>query len=125
MNQFIKENNFNFEILEIGTARGYTAMCMSEAINDNNDNSKIFSLDIISNKEKFFQRTFLGNYKVSRSEILKNFSHNLLKNITLIQSDTFSDLKKITFHNLKFAFIDGEHNFKYLIKELEFVRNIC
>lgn len=123
LNEFIKKNNNNFEILEIGTARGYTALCMSEAINNNKDNSKIFSLDVISNKKKFFQGTYLGNKKVSRFDILKNFSYELLKNIIFIQSDTFCDLEKITFHNLKFAFIDGEHNFKYLIKELEFCNN--
>lgn len=120
LNDYIKENNNNFEILEIGSARGYTSLCMSQAIINNKDKSKILSLDVISNDSKFFQKTYIGNKKVSRSDILKNFSHELLKNIIFIQADTYSDLEKIAFQNLKFAFIDGEHNFKYLSKELEY-----
>ena len=120
LDDYIKNNNKNFEILEVGSARGYTSLCMSQAIINNQDKSKIFSLDVIGNNNKFFQKTYIGNKKVSRSDILKNFSHELLKNIIFIQADTYSDLEKITFHNLKFAFIDGEHNFKYLSKELEF-----
>lgn len=123
LDEFIKKKNNNFEIIEVGTARGYTSLCMSQAINDNNDNSKILSLDVIPNNKKFFQRTYLGNEKVSRSKILENFSNKLLENIIFLQSDTFSDLDKIVFHNLKFAFIDGEHNYKYLIKELNFCKN--
>ena len=43
--------------------------------------------------------------------------------IGMISQMDFSDLDKIVFHNLKFAFIDGEHNYKYLIKELNFCKN--
>lgn len=120
LDDYLKKNNNNFEILEIGSARGYTSLCMSQAIINNNNNSKILSLDVIGNDSKFFQKTYIGNKRVSRFDILKNFSSELLKNIIFIKADTYSDLEKITFHNLKFVFIDGEHNFKYLSKELEY-----
>ncbi len=120
LDNFIKNNNRNFEILEIGTSRGYTSLCMSQALLDNKDSSKIISLDVIHNNKKFFQKTYLGNKKVSRLEILENISFELLKNINFIQADSYTDLKKIIFHNLRFAYIDGEHTFKYLIKELKY-----
>ena len=40
-------SNINFNIVETGTARGFSSICMSRALLDLNKNGKIFTIDIL------------------------------------------------------------------------------
>jgi len=121
LKKYIKKKNKDITILEVGTAKGFSTLCFSLALNDYKFNSKIISLDVISSYEKFFQKTFLGNFKVSRREIMSKIESNLLNKIIFLQGDSLSDLKKIYLNQIDFCFLDGEHNRKYLSNELNYV----
>ena len=122
LKNYLKEKREEINILEIGTARGFSSLCMSLALNDYEYPSKIITFDVISNDSKIFQKTFLSNEKVSRKQILDKLPENLIKKIIFFQGDSLSDLKKIFIKNINFCYLDGEHNRKYLENELNFVK---
>ena len=123
LKNYLKDKREEINILEIGTARGFSSLCMSLALNDYEYPSKIITFDVISNDSKIFQKTFLSNEKVSRKQILDKLPEDLVKKIIFFQGDSLSDLKKIYIKNINFCYLDGEHNRKYLENELNFVKN--
>ena len=49
------DNKFDeITILETGTARGYSSICMSKALNDRKQKGKIFTIDILPNNKKMY-----------------------------------------------------------------------
>ena len=123
LKNYLRDKREEISILEIGTAKGFSSLCMSLALSDYEYQSKIITFDVISNDTKFFQKTFLSNKKVSRKQILDKLPEDLVKKIIFFQGDSLSDLKKIFIKNINFCYLDGEHNRKYLENELNFVKN--
>ena len=123
LKNYLEEKKENITILEVGTARGFSSLCMSLALKDYKYQSKILSLDVISNDTKFFQKTFFGNKKVSRKDILGHLDNELVDKIIFLQGDSLSDLKKLFINNINFCYLDGEHNRKYLENEINYVKN--
>ena len=71
-------------ILEIGTAGGYSAMCMAKALHDNNIDGKIYTVDPVK-----------SNIHDEKIKVLTGY---------------FSEVKKLI-PKCDFAFIDGGHNY--------------
>jgi hypothetical protein len=127
LDKYIKDNkNINFfNILETGTARGFSSLCMAKALYDNQVNGKIYTIDsIIPNDKKIFWNC-IGDFEYgmsTREQLFKKWSH-LLPYIDFI----FGDSKKIlhtNFNNIDrfhFSFLDAQHDYDYLSHELKWV----
>ena len=55
LRKYIQDQNINYiKILEIGTARGFSSICMSKAINDTGIKGVINTIDIIPHKKEIY-----------------------------------------------------------------------
>ena len=122
LRKFIYKNNLNnINILETGSARGFSSVCMSKAVNDSKVNGKIISIDIISSDEKIYWNCiddFEG--KKTRTELLSKWK-NETKNINFLVGPTRIILKKIEPQRFHFAFLDGMHDYLNVKTEFNFV----
>ena len=107
-----REKKINITILETGTARGFSAICMSKALNDRNSNGKIITLDCISHNQKIYWNSITDfEGKKDRSELLQKWS-NELSNIIFLQGWNLDILSKIGVERINFAFLDAQHTKK-------------
>ncbi len=120
-NYIAKNSPESLTIIETGTARGFSAVCMSKAINDCKYDGSIISVDILPNDKKIYWNSISDiEGKKTRGEILKKWE-NLTKIIKFIQGDSAKVLSNLNLERVNFAFLDGSHNVKKLKKEFEWV----
>ena len=110
-----------FIIFETGTAKGFSSLCMSKALNDTDQNGTIYSVDLVPHQIKSYWNV-IDDYdgKKTREELLKNWK-NILKNIIFITGNINSVLNKIDLKYINFAFIDSIHTSTQIIKEFKFI----
>ena len=122
LRKYIQDQKTNYiKILEIGTARGFSSICMSKAIIDSKIDGDISTIDIISNKNKIYWNCIDDHDgKKSRQELLNPWQKEL-KNIHFLTGPSSLILKKINCERINFAFIDGMHNDFNVRKEFKFI----
>lgn len=119
-----KNQQDTITILETGTARGYSSICMSKALNDHKVNGKIYTIDILPNNTKMYWNCIEDHDgKKTRFELLSQWEKEL-KNIIFIEGTTKKKLKNIDLKRINFAFLDAAHTFKDVIYEFNFVSKL-
>jgi hypothetical protein len=114
------ENNpkSNLIILETGTARGFSSVCMSKAISDCKSVGEINTIDILPNNKKIYWNSISDiDGKKTRPELLQKWNE-YTNRIIFHSGDSINVLKKLYLKRVNFAFLDGSHNKKKL--EIEF-----
>lgn len=117
----IKNENKYLTILETGTARGFSSLCLSKAINDQNIKGKIITIDCIPHNKKIFWNCisdFQG--EKTREELLSKWGTEL-DNIIFIQGWTIETLNKIGLNRINFAFLDAQHTKESVLEEFKFI----
>lgn len=114
-------------IVETGTARGFSAMCMAKALHDQKRDGKIYTIDVLPNDQKMYWNCiedFSG--EKTRPELLKNWGH-LLDYIEFVQGDSKKVLdelhEKYFVPRVHFAFLDAQHTYSYLKHEMDWSRD--
>ncbi len=111
----------NLIILETGTARGFSSVCMSKAISDCKKNGEIFTIDILPNNKKIYWNSISDIYgKKTRLELLKNWS-KYTNRIKFYSGDSTKVLRNLNLNRINFAFLDGSHNKKKVTREFEWI----
>ncbi len=116
-----KTNKKNFIIFETGTAKGFSSICMSKALNDMGVNGKIYTTDIIPHDEK-------RNWNViddlegpkTRKQLLNNWTKET-SNIIFINGNINNIIKNLNLDNINFAFIDSIHTETQIVKEFKYI----
>ena len=76
-----KNKNEKINIFDFGTARGFSALCMSKVLRDTASNGRIYTLDIIPNRKKIYWNTYFDKFgKRSRLNLLSKWP-NLIEDI--------------------------------------------
>ena len=117
------EDSGTLNILDIGTARGFSSLCLANVLDDFKINGKIFTFDVIPNRESFFWNapSDVQKGKLSRKELLNKWK-NLVENyIVFFSTATFNSLRVVDIPRIDFAFIDGSHNFEDVIYEIKYI----
>ena len=75
--KYSSENkNLSLQILEIGTSKGFSSLCMAKALEDYHHKGNILSLDIIPNDTKIYWNSISDKMeKKTRTELLQKWSN--------------------------------------------------
>ena len=106
-------------IIETGTARGFSALCMAKALNDMQQEGKISTIDILPHDKKIFWNTVTDHYlgKITRAHLLENWNDLIERYIIFIKGRTKKMLRKFTLQRVHFAFLDANHTFEDIMFE--------
>ena len=117
-----KNNKKSIFILETGTARGFSSICMAKAVKDMDSKGEIHTIDLLPHDEKIYWNCIHDNEgKKTRNELLQEWK-NLRSYITFHSGKTNHQLEKISsIKRINFAFLDAQHDYLSLMQELQFV----
>lgn len=111
-------------ILETGTARGFSSLCMSKALDDASVNGTIISLDCLPHNQPMYWNCIDDHdSKKTRAELLKPWK-NLLINIIFVQCWTNEFIPNLGLSRVNFAFLDAQHSYKSVMEEFNFVSKL-
>jgi len=124
LSKYIQDNSCNsINIIETGTARGFSSICMSKAINDTGKSGLIYTCDIIPHNKKIYWNCIDdADSKKTRKELLSHWKDEV-KNIKFYKGKSETIFKKIRVERFHFAFLDAVHDYKEVISEFKYVRN--
>ena len=127
LRKYIKKNDIKkISILETGTARGFSSLCMAKALQDSEINGIICTFDLIPHNVKMFWNTITDHKigKITREELLSEWDTLIEKFIIFIQGYSYIELPKVKFKRINFAFLDGAHSYKDVIFEFNQIKNL-
>tara|TARA_Y100000589_G_scaffold23985_1_gene19790 strand:+ start:547 stop:1425 length:879 start_codon:yes stop_codon:yes gene_type:complete len=114
-------HNNNITVFETGSARGFSALCMSKAIIDQRISGKIITIDCISHNKKTYWNCISDlEGEKTRQELLYKWEKEL-SNIIFIQGWTNEILKKIGIKRINFAFLDAQHTKRAVLEEFNYI----
>lgn len=105
-------------VLETGTARGFSAICMAKAMADSNVSGQIVTLDVLPHlKQQIWNCIDDLERPKSRAELLHPWSA-LTRSITFLQGDTVYLAPRVGLERINFAFLDAQHIKSSVLSEL-------
>ncbi len=121
--QTIENNRINsINIMETGTARGFSALCMAKALDDNNQSGKIITIDPLPNNVSMFWNCISDlDGEKTRKELLEKYSTIIEKYIWFAEGKSQVFLKALEVNRVHFAFLDGAHNYEDVKLEIEYL----
>ena len=106
------------KILEFGTGGGYSTLCMAKALDDNEIDGHVYTIDRVGNDEKinrFFKLpndVFPQKKKISNKEIWKLIApESWIDKIIPIQGYSGIVMDQLKIDNFDFCYIDGVHTY--------------
>ena len=121
INNNFKNKNDSLVILETGTARGFSSICMSRALLDQEHPGIIISLDCIAHEEKILWNSISDfDGSKTRAELLGSWKEEVSR-ILFIQGWTNSLIGRLGLSRINFAFLDAQHTKNDVLKEFNFV----
>ncbi len=125
LSKHINENNIkNYNILETGTSRGFSSLCIAKALDDNNASGKIITIDYLPHDKKFYWNCIDDHDgKKSRRDLIKKWKNLSDEYILFIEGYSKNILKKIKFGRIHFAFLDASHTYTAIYNEFLSISN--
>ena len=109
-------------IVETGTARGFSALCMAKALQDQKKTGQILTFDLLPHRTKMYWNCIDDHEgQKSREELLSPWN-DLLGSIAFVEGDSRIFLEKIALNRIHFAFLDGAHTYRDVMLEFDLVR---
>jgi predicted O-methyltransferase YrrM len=113
------------KILEIGTARGFSAAVIAKALSDSNSDAQFVTYDIVDSKTNFnwhaSKHSLLDPFKdkfVSRADIWNVYDeHKQLSSLIQFESKSLSECFDKLNSKIDFVFIDGDHTYNGVKKD--------
>ncbi|MDD9883022.1 MAG: class I SAM-dependent methyltransferase [Gammaproteobacteria bacterium] len=113
----------NVNILETGTARGFSALCMAECMKDNGGVGRIITLDVLPHNVKMFWDCIRDKDGMhTRSELLADYQDLVDEYMIFCQGETTKALRKIDIPRIHFAFLDARHHYDSVMAEFDYVK---
>lgn len=123
--KYLQEHSLNsLNVLETGTARGFSALCMAKALEDEEREGKIITFDVLPHNHKMYWNCIDDrNGKQTRDELLRNYDTLIGRYLIFHQGSTKTELSKLYLNQIHFAFLDAAHDYYHLMTEFDFLKN--
>jgi predicted O-methyltransferase YrrM len=109
-------------IVETGTARGFSSIVMAKALRDSNRHGRILTFDLLPHDRKIYWNCIDDHEgRKTRRDLLSPWRDLADEYIVFVEGDSRVQLRKIRTGRIHFAFLDGAHSRKDILGELEAV----
>lgn len=109
-------------ILETGTARGFSAICMAKALADAGRAGTILTVDVLHAERPIYWNSVSdADGPKTRLELLEPWSELVEDHVVFLRGDVSVALEQIGLPRIHFAFLDAEHTYSAVRDELAFV----
>lgn len=111
-------------IVETGTARGFSALCMAKALSDASTDATIITFDLLPHNRPIYWNCIDDHEgKKSRAQLLQPWQALVDEYLIFCNGDTREKLRDIDFKRVHFAFLDGAHNYDDIMFEFNRIKN--
>lgn len=112
-------------IIETGTSRGFSALCLAKALHDQKRAGAILTFDVLPHNTSIYWNCVddWDSGPLSRAELLRPWRDLLADYIVFHQGDTRLELPKTQVERVHFAFLDGAHTFDDVMFEFGQVKD--
>ncbi|MGX7873681.1 O-methyltransferase [Mesorhizobium sp. ORM6] len=108
-------------VVETGSARGFSSICMAKAMSDAGAVGQIITLDVLPHHSRFYWNCIDDHEgQKTRAELLQPWQP-LADRIVFLQRDSLFQLPKIGVNRIHFAFIDAQHTKKNVLLEYQMI----
>ena len=120
-----KNNLTNISIMETGTARGFSSLCMAKALQDSKIEGSIITFDVLPHRRRMIWNCIADHTigQQTREELLRPWSDLMERYITFVEGYSQIELPKICKSRIHFAFLDGAHNFDDVMLEFKAIKD--
>ncbi|MEJ0013474.1 MAG: class I SAM-dependent methyltransferase [Bauldia sp.] len=109
-------------VLETGTARGFSALCMARALTDSGTGGTILTFDTLPHDRAIHWNVIDDNDGPrTRRELLAPWHDLIAAHVVFVWGDTRVTLHRVMPERVHFAFLDGQHDYPSVIAEFEHV----
>jgi predicted O-methyltransferase YrrM len=110
-------------IVETGTARGFSALCMAKALEDAGATGKIVSFDVLPHDVSILWNCILdAEGPRTRADLLRDYADLLERFVIFHRGDTKDELAKVSAPRVHFAFLDSVHTYDHVMAEFSSIR---
>jgi len=107
-------------VLETGTARGFSSLCMAKALADSSRHGRIITIDVLPPMHPLYWNCISDDEgKKNRFQLLHPWTDLIEKYIVYFQGYSEIALRQLGLARVHFAFLDDEHTYDILKFELE------
>jgi len=109
-------------VLETGTARGYSSLCLARALIDSTCMGTVVTIDALPHhKEMYWNCIEDVSGKQSRRQLLARWESELAR-IVFVEGTSRGALSKLGLSRVHFAFLDAQHTYREVLEEFRYVR---
>ena len=109
-------------IFETGTARGFSAICMAQALRDAGRAGTILTVDILHAERPIYWNSIADvEGPRTRLELLEPWAGLVEDHVVFLRGDVSIALEQLGLPRIHFAFLDAEHTYDAVRSELAFV----
>jgi len=125
LSSYINEHDYaSVNIVETGTARGFSSLCLAKALSDARQPGTIMTFDVLPHEVKMYWNCIAdAEGPRSRSELLHDYQQLIDNNVIFVQGDSKLQLEKAVMPRVHFAFLDGAHTYEYVQKEFSLIKD--
>ena len=113
----------NLTIVETGTARGFSALCLAKALADTGATGKIVTFDVLPHDVRILWNCVRdADGPRTRAELLSDYAALVEPHVIFHRGDTGREMTKTSFTRVHFAFLDSVHTYDHVMAEFASIR---
>ena len=110
-------------VVETGTARGFSALCMARAMADAGAHGKIVTFDVLPHDVRFLWNCIRDvEGPCTRAELLRDYADLIERYVIFHRGDTARELGKVSFPRIHLAVLDSVHTYDHVMAEFGAIR---
>lgn len=111
-------------VVETGTARGFSALCLAKAMDDAGATGKIVSFDVLPHDVKILWNCVRdADGPRTRADLLRDYAALIERYLMFHRGDTKQEMAKMSIPRVHFAFLDSVHTYTHVMAEFASIRD--